>query len=58
LVGLTEEQLAVAGLGEGVARRRLLGDLTYRSARLKEELAECGVLSVSGPTGGQESGSK
>ncbi|MDQ5817946.1 MAG: transposase [Actinomycetota bacterium] len=46
-VGLTEELLAEAGLGEGVARR-LLGDLAYRSAGLEEELAECGVLLVSG----------
>ena len=46
-VGLTEELLAEADLGEGVARR-LLGDLAYRSARLEEELAECGVLLVSG----------
>ena len=46
-VGLTEELLAEAGLGEGAARR-LLGDLAYRSAGLEEELAECGVLLVSG----------
>ena len=42
-VSLTEELLAEAGLGNGVARK-LLGDLAYRSAELKEELAECGIV--------------
>ena len=42
-VGLTEELLSEAALGDGVARR-LLGDLAYRSGALKEGLAECGVL--------------
>lgn len=41
-VSLTEELLAEAQLGNGVARK-LLGDLAYRSAELKEELAECGI---------------
>src|SRR5687767_13243360 len=45
---LTEELLAEAGLanGEGVARK-LLGDLAYRSAELKEELAGCGIALAS-----------
>jgi hypothetical protein len=42
-VSLTEELLAEAKLGDGVARK-LLGDLAYRSGRLKEELAEAGIL--------------
>jgi hypothetical protein len=40
---LTEELLAEAGLGDGVARK-LLGDLAYRSEQLREELAECGIV--------------
>ena len=44
-VSLVEELLAEAGSGEGAARR-LLADLAYRSGRLKEALAECGVLLV------------
>jgi DDE family transposase len=45
---LTEELLAEAGLanGEGVARK-LLGDLAYRSAELKEELAGLGIALAS-----------
>jgi hypothetical protein len=42
-VSLTEELLAEAALGEGVARR-LLGDLTYRSEELRETLAEMGIV--------------
>lgn len=42
-VRLTEELVAEAALGEGVARR-LLGDLAYRSEDLREALAECGIL--------------
>ncbi len=42
-VSLIEELLAEAKLGDGVARK-LLGDLAYRSAQLKEELAEVGIL--------------
>jgi IS5 family transposase len=41
---LVRELLAGAGLEEGTIARRLFGDLAYRSARLKEELAEAGVL--------------
>ncbi len=40
---LVEELLAEAGLGDGVACR-LFGDLAYRSKRLKQLLAETGVL--------------
>ena len=36
--------LAGAGLEEGTIARRLFGELPYRSARLKEELLEAGVL--------------
>jgi hypothetical protein len=42
-VCLTEELLAEAALGEGVARK-LLGDLAYRSEDLRETLAEVGIL--------------
>src|SRR3954452_1030178 len=42
-VTLTEELLAEAGLGNAVARK-LLGDLAYRSAELKEELAGLGIV--------------
>jgi hypothetical protein len=42
-VTLTEELLAEAGLGNAVVRK-LLGDLAYRSAELKEELAELGIV--------------
>lgn len=42
-VNLTEELLAEAELGKGVARK-LLGDLAYRSAELEEELAGCGIV--------------
>jgi hypothetical protein len=42
---LVRELLAAADLEEGgVARRRLLGDLAYRSAKLGEVLADAGVL--------------
>ncbi len=42
-VCLTEELIAEAALGDGVARR-LLGDLAYRSEDLREALAEVGIL--------------
>jgi hypothetical protein len=42
-VSLTEELLAEAALGEGVARR-LLGDLAYRSEESRETLAEMGIV--------------
>jgi IS5 family transposase len=41
---LVRELLAGAGLNEDGVARRLFGDLAYRGARLKEELAEAGVL--------------
>ena len=44
-VKLTEELLAEANPGDGVARK-LLGDLAYRSGALKETLADSGVLLV------------
>jgi Transposase DDE domain len=44
-VSLTEELIAEAALGDGVARR-LLGDLAYRSEGLREALAEVGILLV------------
>lgn len=44
-VGLVEELLAEAKLGEELARK-LLGDLAYRSGSLKKELAECGIALV------------
>lgn len=44
-VRLTEELLVGAELlGEGLLARRLLGDLAYRSERLQELLANCGIL--------------
>ena len=42
-VSLTEELIAEAALGDGVARR-LLGDLAYRSEDLRKALAEVGIL--------------
>ena len=42
-VSLTEELVAGAKLGYGMARR-LLGDLAYRSGQLREILAEMGIL--------------
>ena len=44
-IGLVEELLAEATLGEEVARG-LLGDLAYRSQELEEDLAELGILLV------------
>jgi hypothetical protein len=52
-VSLTEELLAEAALGDGVARR-LFGDLAYRSEglkeALKEALAEVNILLVTEPS--------
>jgi hypothetical protein len=48
-VSLTEELLAEAALGDGLARR-LLGDLAYRSEGLKEALAEVDILLVTEPS--------
>ena len=44
-VHLTEEMLAGARLGRGLARS-LFGDLAYRSEALEEALAESGILLV------------
>ncbi len=54
-ISLSEELIAEAALGDGVARR-LLGDLAYRSEDLREALAEVGILSwrPSEPSGGAE----
>ena len=46
---MTEELINEAALGDGVARR-LLGDLAYRSAELKEALAEVDILLVTEPS--------
>jgi hypothetical protein len=54
-VSLTEELLSEAASGDGVARK-LLGDLAYRSERLEEELAEVGILLVSGEVGARRPG--
>jgi hypothetical protein len=48
-VSLTEELIYEAALGDGVARR-LLGDLAYRSAQLREALAEVDILLVTEPS--------
>jgi hypothetical protein len=48
-VSLTEELLAEAALRGGVARR-LLGNLAYRSAGLKEALAKVDILLVTEPS--------
>ena len=42
-ISLSEELVAEAALGEGVARR-LLADLAYRSEQLRKALAEVGIL--------------
>ena len=57
-ISLSEELLAEAALGEGVARK-LLGDLAYSSEQLRDALAEVGVLlwQPSGPSGGTGSDS-
>lgn len=50
-VYLTEELLAEARLGDGLARK-LFGDLAYRSGELKEALIEYGILLVTERAGG------
>jgi hypothetical protein len=57
-VGLVEELLAEANLGEEqeVARRLLLGDLAYRSQELGEDLAELGILLVTGEASARRPG--
>jgi hypothetical protein len=46
-VSLSGELLDGADLGEEVARKKLLGDVAYRSQELEEELAESGIVLVS-----------
>jgi hypothetical protein len=48
-VSLTEELIAEAALGDGVARK-LLGDLAYRSEGLKDALADVDILLVTEPS--------
>ena len=48
-VSLSEELLAEATLANGAARR-VLGDLAYRSERLKEALAEVDILLLTEPS--------
>src|SRR5215216_6063859 len=48
-ISLTEELIAEAALGEGVARR-LLAELAYRSEHLREALAEVGILLATEPS--------
>src|SRR5215210_3880519 len=54
-VGLVEELLAEANLGEEVARG-LLGDLAYRSQELEEDLAEVGIVLVTGEASARSPG--
>ena len=56
-VSLAEELLAEANLGEEVARK-LLGDLAYRSQELAEELAESGIMLVSGEASTRRPGAR
>jgi Transposase DDE domain len=46
-ISLTEELIAEAALGEGIARR-LLGDLAYSSEELRKALAEVDILLATG----------
>ena len=52
---LIGELLAEANLGDGVARK-LLGDLAYRSEPLKKELAEVGILLITGEASARRAG--
>jgi DDE family transposase len=54
-VSLIEELLAEAKL-EGEVVRKLLGDLAYRSQELEEELAELGIVLVSGEASARRPG--
>jgi hypothetical protein len=54
-VSLAEELLAEANLGGEVARK-LLGDLAYRSRELEEELADSGIVLVTGEASARRSG--
>jgi len=55
-VGVVEELLAEAGLGGEEVARRLLGDLAYRSRQLEEELAESGIVLVTGEASARRPG--
>ena len=50
-IGLTEELLVEADLGEEIARE-LFADLAYRSEQLEDDLAECGIRLVTEPSNG------
>jgi hypothetical protein len=52
---LSEELLTEADLGGEVARK-LLGDLAYRSQELEEELAESGIVLITGEAGARRAG--
>lgn len=54
-LGLLEELLAEANLGEEVTRR-LLGELAYRSQELEEGLAELGIVLISGEASARRPG--
>jgi hypothetical protein len=54
-VGLVEELLAEANLGEEVVRG-LLGDLAYRSRELEKDLAELGIVLVTGEASARRPG--
>ncbi len=54
-VSLTEELLVEADLG-GEVVRKLLGDLAYRSQELEEELAESGIVLVTGEASARRPG--
>ena len=56
-VSLTEELLVEANLGGEVARK-LLGDLAYRSRELEEELAESGIVLVTGEASARRPGAR
>jgi hypothetical protein len=56
-VSLTKELLAEADLGDEVARK-LLGDLAYRSRELEQELAESGIVLVTGGASARRSGAR
>jgi hypothetical protein len=55
-VSLTEELLTEAKLNNDGVARELLGDLAYRSGRLKEGLAEAGILLVTGEASARRPG--
>ncbi len=56
-VSLTEELLAEANLGDEVARK-LLADLAYRSHELEKELAELGIVLLTGEASARRPGAR